>query len=131
MPPTYWSGSSARDLAGGDPTGELLPDVPIRAEVVSRRRGVVSGTRHAAAIFGMRRCDTSIVVPDGEVVEAGGTVMGVRGRAADVLAPGEDSAEPAVPHERNSHHIQGLGVPAAPRRQAPVHQEDGPGPEGV
>lgn len=74
------------DLAGGDPTGELLPDVPIRAEVVARRRGVVSGTRHAAAIFGMRRCDASIVVPDGEVVEAGGTVMGVRGRAADVLA---------------------------------------------
>ena len=74
------------DLAGGDPTGDLLPDISIRAAVVARRRGVVSGARHAASIFSMRRCDSSITVRDGGTVEAGGVVMEVSGRAADVLA---------------------------------------------
>lgn len=74
------------DLAGGDPTGNMLPDIVIRAAVVARQQGTVSGTHHAVSIFEMRRCDSHIVVNDGHVVKAGGTVMEVTGRAADVLA---------------------------------------------
>ena len=74
------------DLAGGDPTGDMLPDVSIRADVVARQRGVVSGVRHAGVIFGMRQCRTRAVIRDGDEVEAGHTVMEVYGRAADVLA---------------------------------------------
>lgn len=74
------------DLSGGDPTSEMLPDIVILGNVVSRQHGVVSGTRYAAAIFSMRRCDAEIVTADGCVVDAGGVVMKVRGRAADMLA---------------------------------------------
>ena len=74
------------DLSGGDPTGDLLPDKPIRADVVARRAGVVSGVTHACTIFAMRRCRTQTIIPDGASVEAGRPVMEVAGRAADVLA---------------------------------------------
>ena len=74
------------DLAGGDPAGDLLPDKTIRADVVARRSGVVSGLRHAGAIFAMRRCGTRTAMPDGGEVAAGRAVMEVTGRAADVLA---------------------------------------------
>ena len=75
------------DLAGGDPTSDLLErEATVRARIVSRQDGIVSGVGHAAAIFGMRACAADILVRDGERVAAGQTVMAVSGRAADVLA---------------------------------------------
>ena len=74
------------DLAWGDPAGDLLPDKTIRAGVVARRRGVVSGVLYVDMIFAMRRCRTHVIIPDGDEVAAGQAVMEVTGRAADVLA---------------------------------------------
>lgn len=79
-------GFIAEDLSRGDPTGDLLSDVEIAARMVSRERGVASGVAHAVAIFSSRGCACRVAVADGGVVEAGGLVMTVSGRAADVLA---------------------------------------------
>ena len=76
----------AEDLAGGDPTGDLLSDVSVTGNLVSRQRGVVSGAAHAVDIFATRGCSCVVVVADGETVDAGGVIMTVSGRAADVLA---------------------------------------------
>ena len=74
------------DLAWGDPTSDLLSGGHITGRMVSRQRGIISGTRHAETIFGTRNCTSQIVTHDGCSIAPGGLVMTVSGPAVSVLS---------------------------------------------
>lgn len=83
----------AEDRAGGDITGRLVPNRRVAASIVlggSRApKGaevVVSGARHAARIFAMRRCTAWVLVADGRAARRGAAVVAVSGPARQVLA---------------------------------------------
>ncbi len=79
----------AEDLGAGDITTTYFVPEDCRAtgRVVARERAIIAGTEAATEVF--RRIDGSlcvdIVAGDGEVVDGGGAVIEVRGRARSIL----------------------------------------------
>jgi nicotinate-nucleotide pyrophosphorylase (carboxylating) len=77
------------DLGTGDVTTLALVDPAVKAtgEVLARQACRVSGASVAAAV--MKRVEpeltVEILVPDGQDVEAGGTILTIRGKAASIL----------------------------------------------
>lgn len=77
------------DLGTGDVTTLALVDPAVKAtgEILARQACRVSGASVAAAV--MKRVEpeltVEILVPDGQDVEAGGTILTIRGKAASIL----------------------------------------------
>lgn len=75
------------DLECGDPTSDLVDRASsVKARIIAKRDGVVSGTSHATTIFGMKDCHTDIKIRDGHPVHNDEVIMMVHGIAADVLS---------------------------------------------
>ena len=77
------------DLSIGDPTTEILipPELVSRAELVAKAEGVLAGIGVALAVF--RRVDPTIgdtiLIQDGEGLEAGSTIASLEGPVSSIL----------------------------------------------
>jgi nicotinate-nucleotide pyrophosphorylase (carboxylating) len=72
------------DLATGDVTSAFIPDVEVKAEIITKQRGIVAGVEIAQIVFEIMNLHVSPIA-DGSFVEEKQRVMGIEGKARSIL----------------------------------------------
>lgn len=75
----------AEDMGKGDITSALLSKKKISANIISREKAIVAGTKFAKEIFNMMGCNVQIVKKDGQRIQPNQTIMRISGNADKIL----------------------------------------------
>ncbi|MFW9903051.1 MAG: carboxylating nicotinate-nucleotide diphosphorylase [Candidatus Thorarchaeota archaeon] len=73
------------DINYGDITSELVPDIPIHANIISKQEGVVCGLNFAEILLKSLEVEVSSLFSDGDVVRTGDIVLQLRGLSRAIL----------------------------------------------
>ena len=76
----------AEDIGKGDITSALLPKKKIFAQIISREKGIVAGTKYAKQIFALKKCQVKIKKTDGSKINSNDVIMEISGNADSVLS---------------------------------------------
>ncbi|KAF6243656.1 nicotinate-nucleotide diphosphorylase (carboxylating) [Nitrosopumilus sp. b1] len=85
-PKKYLERFLAEDIGKGDITSELLPKKKIFAQIISREKGIVAGTKYAKQIFALKKCKVRIKKIDGSRIKPNDVIMEISGNADSVLS---------------------------------------------
>lgn len=73
------------DINYGDPTSDLVPNIPVHANIISKKEGVVCGLNFAEILLESLDVEVSSLFSDGDVVRAGDIVLQLRGLSRAIL----------------------------------------------
>jgi nicotinate-nucleotide pyrophosphorylase (carboxylating) len=73
------------DINYGDLTSELVPNIPIHANIISKQEGVVCGLDFAEILLKSLDVEVSSLFSDGDVVRKGDIVLQLRGLSRAIL----------------------------------------------
>jgi len=74
------------DINYGDLTSELVPNIPIHANIISKQEGVVCGLSFAEILLKSLDIEVSSLFSDGDTIRTGDIVLQLRGLSRAILA---------------------------------------------
>ena len=76
----------AEDIGRGDITSKLLPRKKIKARIISRQNGIISGVNYAREIFLSKGCKVKILKKDGNKIKPKDIILEIEGLAQSILS---------------------------------------------
>ena len=76
----------SEDLGKGDVTSKLLKKKQVTANIITRQEAIVSGTKFAKQIFGLKNCKAKIIKKDGSRVRTNQIIIEISGDASAILS---------------------------------------------
>ncbi|MFC1786593.1 carboxylating nicotinate-nucleotide diphosphorylase [Halobacteriota archaeon] len=74
------------DVGSGDISGEVVPDVPVRAQIKADESGYLAGLEESKAIFEHLALDVNSQFTDGSEIKKGDIVLDINGSSRSILA---------------------------------------------
>ncbi|MHA2202100.1 MAG: carboxylating nicotinate-nucleotide diphosphorylase [Candidatus Hodarchaeales archaeon] len=74
------------DMNYGDITSDLVPNIPIHANIISKQEGVICGLNFAEILLKSLGVDVSSLFTDGDTIRTGDIILQLRGYSRAILA---------------------------------------------
>ena len=75
----------AEDIGKGDITSKLLSKKKISANIISREKAILAGSKYAKEIFTLNGCKVKIIYRDGSKIKSNQSIMKISGDAEKIL----------------------------------------------
>lgn len=74
------------DVGSGDVTSALLTRKTIKANIITREKGIIAGVKFVKMLFEMNSCKVKILKNDGDVIKAGQQLISITGDARKIMS---------------------------------------------